>query len=48
MTGVSRRVSAVIHVDGLSVRFGKRYAVSSVDLEVGDGVHGLLGPNGAG
>ena len=40
---------AVIRLDGVTKRFGKHTAVSSLDLEVQKGtVYGLLGPNGSG
>ncbi|MFH1765529.1 MAG: ATP-binding cassette domain-containing protein [Gemmatimonadota bacterium] len=40
---------AVIRLDGVTKRFGKHTAVSSLDLEIQKGtVYGLLGPNGSG
>jgi ABC-2 type transport system ATP-binding protein len=48
MSGSGAPVSAV-RVEGVSKRFGNTLALSSVDLEVPEGiVFGLLGPNGAG
>ncbi|MFZ4516882.1 MAG: ABC transporter ATP-binding protein [Microthrixaceae bacterium] len=42
-------MTAVLSVEGLTVRFGGHLAVSSVDLEVPGGrISGLIGPNGAG
>lgn len=39
----------MIHVEGLTRRFGQRTAVDGLTLDVGEGeVVGLLGPNGAG
>ena len=41
--------AAVVHVSGLTKRYGKLTAVSDVALEVLDGeIFGLIGPNGAG
>src|SRR6187399_2921316 len=41
--------AAVVHVSGLTKRYGKTTAVSEVGLEVLDGeIFGLIGPNGAG
>src|SRR6188508_100187 len=41
--------AAVVHVSGLTKRYGKTTAVSEVELEVLDGeIFGLIGPNGAG
>jgi len=41
--------AAVVHVSGLTKRYGKMTAVSEVGLEVLDGeIFGLIGPNGAG
>src|SRR5512135_3231396 len=45
--GQSRDV--VLRTSGLSKRFGKRWAVKGIDLQVHRGdVFGFLGPNGAG
>lgn len=42
-------MSAVIDIDNLTVRYGRRTAVDAVSLEVGQGsVYALLGRNGAG
>jgi ABC-2 type transport system ATP-binding protein len=38
----------VVQTQGLTVRYGAREALSSLDLTVETGVTGLLGPNGAG
>ena len=39
----------LLHLDGLTKRFGAQVAVDSVSLEVGPGqVYGLIGPNGSG
>ncbi|HEV2370002.1 MAG TPA: ABC transporter ATP-binding protein [Acidimicrobiales bacterium] len=43
------RGSSVIRVRGLTMRYGRREAVSGVDLDVGPGqIFAFLGPNGAG
>jgi ABC-2 type transport system ATP-binding protein len=41
-------MSSILRVESLTVRYGHREALSSLDLELGPGVSGLLGPNGAG
>jgi branched-chain amino acid transport system ATP-binding protein len=42
-------MSAVLHAEGVGVRFGGVHAVNGVDLEVREGqLVGLIGPNGAG
>jgi branched-chain amino acid transport system ATP-binding protein len=42
-------MSALLQVQGLSKSFGGFFAVSDVDLSVGEGeIHCLIGPNGAG
>jgi ABC-2 type transport system ATP-binding protein len=38
----------IVRIQGLSVRYGSREALRSLDLEVREGITGLLGPNGAG
>jgi ABC-2 type transport system ATP-binding protein len=38
----------IVHAQGLTVRYGARAALSSLDLAIENGVTGLLGPNGAG
>jgi len=38
----------IVRAQGLTVRYGAREALSSLDLEIEGGVTGLLGPNGAG
>jgi ABC-2 type transport system ATP-binding protein len=38
----------IVRVHELTVRYGAREALSSLDLEIDRGVTGLLGPNGAG
>src|SRR4030095_10645982 len=38
----------VVEVEGLSVWFGAKVAVSELSCSFGPGVPGLLGPNGAG
>ncbi|HJS74319.1 MAG TPA: ABC transporter ATP-binding protein [Vicinamibacteria bacterium] len=38
----------IVHAQGLTVRYGAREALSSLDLAIESGVTGLLGPNGAG
>ncbi|MHC5002812.1 MAG: ABC transporter ATP-binding protein [Planctomycetota bacterium] len=39
----------VISVEGLARRYGRRYGVRGLDLEVSEGaIYGFLGPNGAG
>ena len=37
-----------IQIKGLCKNFGKKQALKSVDLTIGQGMFGLLGPNGAG
>lgn len=45
----SRLAGFMIHIDQLSVRFGKFVAVDRLSLDVGTGeIFGFLGPNGAG
>jgi ABC-2 type transport system ATP-binding protein len=39
---------SIVRAQGLTVRYGAREALSSLDLEIESGVTGLLGPNGAG
>ena len=39
---------SIVRAQGLTVRYGAREALSSLDLEIEGGVTGLLGPNGAG
>jgi ABC-2 type transport system ATP-binding protein len=39
---------SILRTESLTVRYGSREALSSLDLEVAPGVTGLLGPNGAG
>lgn len=39
---------SIVEARGLTVRYGAREALSSLDLEIESGVTGLLGPNGAG
>ena len=42
-------MAPLLHVEGVSKRFGGLTALSEVDLEVGEGeIVGLIGPNGAG
>jgi ABC-2 type transport system ATP-binding protein len=42
-------MSALIHAEGLGKRYGKRWALEDVDLDIPAGhVVGLVGPNGAG
>jgi ABC-2 type transport system ATP-binding protein len=38
----------IVHAEGLTVRYGAREALASLDLTIESGVTGLLGPNGAG
>jgi ABC-2 type transport system ATP-binding protein len=40
--------AATVEIEGLTVRYGRRTALSDVSLSIGEGVVGLLGPNGAG
>ena len=37
-----------IEIHGLTKNYGKKQALSGVDLEIRQGMFGLLGPNGAG
>ncbi len=39
---------SIVHAQGLTVRYGAREALSSLDVAIESGVTGLLGPNGAG
>lgn len=39
---------SILKVESLTVRYGRRKALSSLDLDLVPGVSGLLGPNGAG
>jgi branched-chain amino acid transport system ATP-binding protein len=40
---------ALIHAEGIHVRFGDRVVLEEIDLAVEDGeLHGIMGPNGAG
>jgi ABC-2 type transport system ATP-binding protein len=39
---------SIVLAQGLTVRYGPREALSSLDIEIESGVTGLLGPNGAG
>lgn len=41
-------MSVAVELSGVGYRFGRRVALSDVDLSVGGGVLGVLGPNGAG
>jgi ABC-2 type transport system ATP-binding protein len=41
-------MSSILRVESLTVRYGRREALSSLDLDLGPGISGLLGPNGAG
>ncbi len=38
----------IVHAQALTVRYGAREALSSLDLAIESGITGLLGPNGAG
>lgn len=40
--------SHIVHLDGVTVRYGRRVALDNVTLAIDEGVVGLLGPNGAG
>ena len=44
----SKTPNAVVKVENLTVRYGKRTALDDVTLTIEEGVVGLLGPNGAG
>ena len=44
----ARAVDATVEVDGVSVWFGPKVALSELTCSFGPGVSGLLGPNGAG
>ena len=37
-----------IKIEALSKKYGDKYALRDITLELGNGVYGLLGPNGAG
>lgn len=41
-------MSTQIEIKQLSKNFGKKQALSNVDLTIKQGMFGLLGPNGAG
>jgi ABC-2 type transport system ATP-binding protein len=42
-------MTAAVHIEGLTKRYGQTLAVANVDLDIGVGeIFGLVGPNGAG
>ena len=42
-------MTALLHVDGVSRRFGGYLALNNASCEIGEGhIHALIGPNGAG
>jgi ABC-type multidrug transport system ATPase subunit len=49
LNGVQRKAEPVVHIDGLTVRYGSFVAVDNLHLGLKRGeLFGLLGPNGAG